>query len=59
VGGSDSTEYERPALFASGLSARILEGGDIRQSAGVSLFRDSRNTIYEAGAGSYTFSIEE
>jgi alpha-L-rhamnosidase len=44
-----------------GFSARILEGGkDIRQSAGVSfVLRDSRNAIYEAGAGSYTFTIEE
>ena len=44
-----------------GVSARILEGGkDIRQSAGVSfVLRDSHNAIYEAGAGSYTFTIEE
>ena len=44
-----------------GLATRILEGGkDIRQSMGVSLvLRDSRNAIYRAGAGSYTFTVEE
>jgi alpha-L-rhamnosidase len=44
-----------------GVATRILEGGkDIRQSAGVSLvLKDTRNAIYEAGAGSYTFTVEE
>jgi len=44
-----------------GVATRILEGGkDIRQSAGVSLvLRDSHNAIYEAGAGSYTFTVDE
>jgi alpha-L-rhamnosidase len=44
-----------------GVATRILEGGkDIRQSAGISLvLKDSHNAIYEAGAGSYTFTVEE
>jgi alpha-L-rhamnosidase len=44
-----------------GVATRIMEGGkDIRQSAGVSLvLRDSHSAIYEAGAGSYTFAVEE
>ncbi len=44
-----------------GLATRILEGGkDIRQSAGVSLvLNDSHSAIYEAGAGSYTFMVEQ
>jgi len=44
-----------------GVATRILEGGkDIRQSAGVSLvLKDSHSAIYEAGAGSYTFTVEE
>jgi alpha-L-rhamnosidase len=44
-----------------GVATSILEGGkDIRQSAGVSLvLKDTRNAIYEAGAGSYTFTVEE
>jgi alpha-L-rhamnosidase len=44
-----------------GVTTRTLEGGrDIRQSAGLSfVLRDSRNTIYEAGAGSYTFTVEQ
>jgi alpha-L-rhamnosidase len=44
-----------------GVATRILESGkDIRQSAGVSLvLKDSHNAIYEAGAGSYTFRVEE
>lgn len=44
-----------------GEATKILEGGkDIRQSAGVSLvLRDSHNAIYQAGAGSYTFTVEE
>jgi alpha-L-rhamnosidase len=47
--------------FPGGVSTRILEDGkDIRQSAGVSfVLRDSRNAVYEAGAGSYTFTVEE
>jgi len=45
----------------SSVATRILEGGkDIRQSAGVSLvLKDSHNAIYEAGAGSYSFTVEE
>ena len=44
-----------------GMATRILEGGkDIRQSAGVSLvLNDSHKAVYEAGAGSYTFTVEE
>ncbi len=44
-----------------GVAVRILEGGkSIRQSAGVRfVFGDSQNAIYEAGAGSYSFTIEE
>ena len=44
-----------------GVTTRILEGGkDIRESAGVSLvLKDSHSAIYEAGAGSYTFTVEE
>jgi alpha-L-rhamnosidase len=44
-----------------GAGTRIREGGkDIRQSAGVSfVLRDSHDAIYEAGAGSYTFTVEE
>ena len=44
-----------------GEATRILEGGkDIRQSAGVSLvLKDSHNAIFQAGAGSYTFTVEE
>ena len=47
--------------FPGGVATRILEDGkDIRQSAGVSfVLGDSRNTIYEAGSGSYTFTVEE
>jgi alpha-L-rhamnosidase len=48
-------------LPGGGVATRILDGGkDIRQSAGVSLvFKDSHNAIYEAGAGSYTFTVVE
>jgi len=44
-----------------GVATRILEGGkDIRQSTGVSLvLKDSHSAIYQAGAGSYTFTVEE
>jgi alpha-L-rhamnosidase len=47
--------------FPGGVATRIVEGDkDIRHSAGISfVLGDSRNTIYEAGAGSYTFTIEE
>jgi hypothetical protein len=43
------------------VATRILEGGkDIRQSTGVSLvLKDSHSAIYQAGAGSYTFTVEE
>jgi hypothetical protein len=43
------------------VAARILEGGkDIRQIVGVSfVLGDSHNAIYEAGSGSYTFTVEE
>jgi len=44
-----------------GVATRILEGGkDMRQSAGIRyILSDSQNAIYEAGAGSYTFTIEQ
>jgi len=44
-----------------GVATSILESGkDIRQSAGVSLvLKDTHDAIYEAGAGSYTFTVEE
>ncbi len=46
--------------FPDDVTSRILEGGkDIRQSAGVSfVLRDQHNAIYEAGAGSYSFSVQ-
>jgi alpha-L-rhamnosidase len=42
------------------VASRVLEEGrDIRQSAGISfLLHDGRNAIYEAGSGTYKFSIE-
>jgi alpha-L-rhamnosidase len=42
------------------VTSRIQEGGkEIRQSPGLSfLLRDDRNAIYEAGAGSYHFTVE-
>jgi alpha-L-rhamnosidase len=44
-----------------GEASKIMEGGkDIRQSPGVSLvLKDSHNSIFQAGAGSYTFTVEE
>jgi alpha-L-rhamnosidase len=44
-----------------GEATRILEGGkDIRQSTGVSpVLKDSHNAIFQAGAGSYTLTVEE
>jgi len=41
------------------VTSTILEGGkDIRQSPGISfVLRDDRNAVYEAGAGSYTFTV--
>src|SRR5437868_1422919 len=46
--------------FPIDVSAKILEGGrDIKQSSGISLMvRDDLNAIYEAGAGSYSFTLQ-
>jgi alpha-L-rhamnosidase len=46
--------------FPGEVTTRILEDGkDVRQSTGVSLvLRDDHNAIYEAGAGSYSFTVE-
>jgi hypothetical protein len=45
--------------FPSDVTTRILENGkDVRQSAGVSVvLRDDRGAVYEAGAGSYSFTV--
>jgi alpha-L-rhamnosidase len=42
------------------LTSRIMESGkDIRQSSGISfVLRDDRNAVYEAGAGSYHFTVQ-
>ncbi len=46
--------------FPSDVTTRILEGGkDVRQSTEVALvLRDDHHTIYEAGAGSYSFTVQ-
>ncbi len=46
--------------FPGDVTTRILENGkDVRHSAGVSLvLRDDHNAIYEAGAGSYSFTVQ-
>ncbi|MGA8310920.1 MAG: family 78 glycoside hydrolase catalytic domain [Terriglobales bacterium] len=46
--------------FPGDLTTAILEDGkDIRQSTGISFVaRDGRSAIYQAGAGSYRFSIQ-
>ncbi|HTR64892.1 MAG TPA: family 78 glycoside hydrolase catalytic domain [Terriglobales bacterium] len=46
--------------FPGDVTAQILEGGaDIRQSPGVSfVLRDPRKAVYEAGAGTYHFTIQ-
>ena len=45
--------------FPSDVTTRILENGkDVRQSTGMALvLRDNRGAVYEAGAGSYSFSV--
>jgi alpha-L-rhamnosidase len=45
--------------FPSDVTTQILEGGkDVRQSAGIApVLRDDHHTIYEAGAGSYSFTV--
>ena len=48
-------------LYVPGdVTSRVQEGGkDIRQSTGISfILRDDRRAIYEAGSGSYSFSIQ-
>jgi alpha-L-rhamnosidase len=46
--------------FPGDVTTGIMEGGeDIRQSVGISLvLRDDHNAIYEAGAGTYSFTIQ-
>jgi alpha-L-rhamnosidase len=46
--------------FPGDVTTQIQEGGkDIRRTAGVSLvLKDDHNAIYEAGAGSYTFTVQ-
>jgi alpha-L-rhamnosidase len=46
--------------FPSDVTTRILEGSkDVRQSAGVApVLRDDHHVIYEAGAGSYSFTVQ-
>jgi alpha-L-rhamnosidase len=45
--------------FPSDVTTRILENGkDVRQSTGMALvLRDNRGAVYEAGAGSYSFTV--
>jgi alpha-L-rhamnosidase len=46
--------------FPSDVTTQIQEGGkDVRQSAGVSLLlKDDHHAVYEAGAGSYSFTVQ-
>ena len=46
--------------FPSDVTTQIQEGGkDVRQSAGVSLMlKDDHHAVYEAGAGSYSFTVQ-